>query len=98
MVGGKGIIGIVFWCSGLLMMALPRMMGICGPYMDSVLLMSYMVIGQFLILFFKRLLLVSVLMSILRVVGVLLICLLILFHVSVNMPCCSLLGSEKCNQ
>ena len=30
--------------------------------------------------------------------GVLLICLLILFHVSVNMPCCSLLGSEKCNQ
>ena len=51
MVGGKGIIGIVFWCSGLLMMALPRMMGICGPYMDSVLLMSYMVIGQFLVLF-----------------------------------------------
>ena len=30
MVGGKGIFGVVLWCSGLLMEALPCMMGVCG--------------------------------------------------------------------
>ena len=74
--GGKGIIGVVFWCSDLLLMALPCMMDICGPYITSDLFMSSMMIGQFMILFFQRLLLVSVLMAILIVVRVFLFCLL----------------------
>ena len=50
--GGKGILGMVLWCSGLLMIALPCMMGIWGPYMASALLMSSVVIGKFLIWLF----------------------------------------------
>ena len=48
---GKGILGIVFWCYGLPLMDLTCMMGIYVPYISSALLMSYMVIGQFLVLF-----------------------------------------------
>ena len=47
--GGKGILGIVFWCYGILMMALTCMMGICGSCIDSALFMSSIVIRQFLI-------------------------------------------------
>ena len=47
--GGKGILGVVLWCSGLLPTALPFMMGICGPYIVSAIFMSSMVIGKFLI-------------------------------------------------
>ena len=49
---GKGILGMVLWCSGLLLIALTCMMGIWGPYMASSLLMSLVVIRQFLIWFF----------------------------------------------
>ena len=50
MVVGKSILGVVFWCYGVLLMDLPCMMGICGTYMSSDMFMSYMVIEQFLIL------------------------------------------------
>ena len=46
---GKGILGIVLWFYGLLMIDLPYMMGICGPYIASALLMLSIVIGQFLV-------------------------------------------------
>ena len=46
---GKGIVDMVLWCSGILLFALPCMMGIWGPYMDSALLISSVVIGHFLI-------------------------------------------------
>ena len=52
MSGGKGIIGVIFCWSGLLLIALPCMMVIWVPYMASDLLMSSVLIGQFLILFF----------------------------------------------
>ena len=47
--GDKGILGVVLWCSVLLLVSFPCMMVIRGAYMDSDLLMSYVVIGQFLI-------------------------------------------------
>ena len=72
--GGKGILRIVLWCSGLLLMDLSCMLGICGPYISSALFMLYIVIGKFLIWFFQRFLLVSVLMATLLVVGVFLPC------------------------
>ena len=50
--GDKGILGIVLWCSGILLIALPFIMGIWGPYMASALMISSVVIGQFLIWFF----------------------------------------------
>ena len=37
--GGKGILGMVLWYSGLLLMALYCIMGMWGPYMASALLM-----------------------------------------------------------
>ena len=43
--GGKGILEVFFWFSGLVLMALPGMMGIYGPYIDSAMLMSYIVNG-----------------------------------------------------
>ena len=49
MIGGKYILRIVLWCSGLLLMNLTCVMGICGPYIASALLMSSMIIGQSLI-------------------------------------------------
>ena len=49
MVGVKDVIRGLFWYSGLLLMDLPCMMGICDPYMASALFMSSMVIGHFLI-------------------------------------------------
>ena len=48
---GKGILGMFLWRSIPLLMDLPCMMGIYVPYISSALLMSYMVIGQFLVLF-----------------------------------------------
>ena len=50
--GGKGILGMVLCCSGLLMSASPCMMDMWGPYMASTLLMSLVVIGQFIIWLF----------------------------------------------
>ena len=38
--GGKGILGIFPWFSGLLLMALPCVVGICGTYIASALLKS----------------------------------------------------------
>ena len=49
--GGKGILWIVLWWSGLLRMALSCIMCICGPYIDSSRLMSSIGIVQFLIWF-----------------------------------------------
>ena len=50
--GGEGILGMVLWCSGTLLIALHCMIGIWGPKMASALMVSSVVIGQFLILFF----------------------------------------------
>ena len=50
--GGKGILGMFFWCPGIPLISLPCIMGIWGPYMASSLVMSLVVIGQFLIWFF----------------------------------------------
>ena len=50
--GGKGILVMVLWWSELFLIALPFMVGIWGPYMASSLVMSLVVIGQFLIWFF----------------------------------------------
>ena len=50
--GGKGILGMVLWCYRILLIALPCMVGIWWPYMASALLMSSVVIVQFLIWFF----------------------------------------------
>ena len=50
MIGVNGILGMVLWFSGILLVALPCMMSIWGPYMDSDLLILYVVIVQFLIL------------------------------------------------
>ena len=47
--GGKGIIEIFLWCSGLLLMDLPCIISICGLYIAPDLLMSSIVIMQFLI-------------------------------------------------
>ena len=52
MIGGKGILGVVMWCSGILLIALPCMVGIWGTYMASALLVSSVVIGNLLIRFF----------------------------------------------
>ena len=49
MIGYKGILGVVFWCSGILMVALPCMMGIWVPYMASALLVSFVVIGKIMV-------------------------------------------------
>ena len=51
--GGKGIIGVVFCCSGILLIALPFMVVIWGPYMASSLLMFSVLIGKLPILFFR---------------------------------------------
>ena len=48
----KSILGMVLWCSGILMVALTCMVSIWGSYMASDLLMLLVVIGQFLIWFF----------------------------------------------
>ena len=50
--GDKGILRIVLWCSGLLLMAFPCMMNICVPYITYDILMLSIVIGQFMIYFF----------------------------------------------
>ena len=50
--GGKGILVMLLFWYGILLIFLPCMMGIWGPYMDSDLLISSVVIGQLLILFF----------------------------------------------
>ena len=52
--GGKGILGIVLWCYGLLIMDLPCMMGICGKYIAYDMFMLSMVIQKFLIWFFPN--------------------------------------------
>ena len=91
--GGKGIIGVVLWCYGLFMTTLPYMMGICGLYMASALLMLSMVIGKFMICLFYRLILVSAFMAILWVVGVLFLRPLLWFHVCGNIPCFSIVCS-----
>ena len=49
---GQGILGMVLWCAGTLVLALTCMLGIKGPYMASTVLMELVVIGQFLIWFF----------------------------------------------
>ena len=51
--GGKGILGVILWCSVLFMVDFPCMIGICGLYIASYILMLSLVIGQFLILFFS---------------------------------------------
>ena len=50
--GGKVILGMVLWCSGLFLVALPCMMGIWGEYVASALLMFSVVIGKFLVRLF----------------------------------------------
>ena len=50
--GGEGILVIVFWFYALLLISLPLIMSICGPYMDYSWLIFYMEIGKFLIRFF----------------------------------------------
>ena len=52
MIVGKGILGMVLWCSGILMIALPCMVVIWGPYMASAMLISSVVIVKLLIWFF----------------------------------------------
>ena len=47
--GGKGILGFLLWCSGLIPTAFTFIMGICGPYIVSDLFISSMVIGKFLV-------------------------------------------------
>ena len=47
MIGGKVILGMVLWCSGLLIISLTCMMGIWGPYMAYVMLILSVVIGKF---------------------------------------------------
>ena len=47
--GGKNILGMVLWRSGILLVALTCMMVIWWPYMSSSLLVSSVVIGQLLI-------------------------------------------------
>ena len=49
MKGGKGIPEMVLWCSGILLIALPYMMGIWGPYMASDIMILSVAIGQFVI-------------------------------------------------
>ena len=49
---GKVTLVIVVWFSDLLLMDFHCMMVICDLYMASALLVSSMVIGRFLILFF----------------------------------------------
>ena len=49
MIGSKDIRWMVLWRSGILLITLPCIMGIWGPYMDSDLLIFSLVIGQFLI-------------------------------------------------
>ena len=44
---GMGILGIVLWVYGFLMMALSCMVGICGPYIASYMLILSIVTGQF---------------------------------------------------
>ena len=50
--GGKGVLGTVLWCSGILLIALPCNIDIWGAFMASALLISLVVIGTFLIWFF----------------------------------------------
>ena len=45
----EGILGVVLWCSGLLMIDLPCIMGIWGAYVASAMLVFSVLIGQFLI-------------------------------------------------
>ena len=49
MIGGKGILRMVFWCSGFFLIDLPCIMGIWGPYMAYALPKSSVVIEQLLI-------------------------------------------------
>ena len=50
--GGKVILGMVLWCSGILLIALNSIMGNWGTYMASNILMSLVIIGQFMIWLF----------------------------------------------
>ena len=50
--GGSGILSVVFWYSGPLLIALICIMGICGLYMGSSLLIPSMVTRQFILWFF----------------------------------------------
>ena len=47
--GVKGVLGVELCCSGLVLVVFPCIVGICGPYISSALLILSMVIGQFLI-------------------------------------------------
>ena len=47
--GDKVIIGIILWFSGFLLIVLPWMVGICGPYIARDIFILSIVIGQFLI-------------------------------------------------
>ena len=50
--GGKGILGVVMWCSSILLIALPCMVSIWETQMASDLMVSSVVIGNILIWFF----------------------------------------------
>ena len=50
--GGKVILGMVLWCSVILLIDLPCMVGIWGPLMASVMMMPSVVIRHFMIWFF----------------------------------------------
>ena len=89
--GGKGILGMVLWYSGLLLMALYCIMGMWGPYMASALLVYSVVISQFLIWFFERIILGSVLMAILQALWVFLLCPILWCILCGSMTCCSIL-------
>ena len=52
MIREKGILWMILWWSGILLISLPCMIGIWGPYMASTLLTLFVVIGQYLIWFF----------------------------------------------
>ena len=51
---GKGILGVAFFWSGIPMVNFSCMMGTCGTYFASVLLISFMMIWSFLIRFFNE--------------------------------------------
>ena len=90
---GKGVIGVFFWCSFLLMVSLPMMIGICGSLMVYAWLISSMIIGHFLIWFLPTSSLVLVLMSILQSVEVLFMHPILWFHICGSITCYSLLCS-----
>ena len=49
--GDKGVLGVLLRLSVIVMVDLPCMEGICGPYIGSTVLTLYIVIGQLLITF-----------------------------------------------